>query len=100
VLVTEQVHDTCCALFLPTGITAAKQPPPECRSAPPTRSQLIARAMSDKAVSSGKLTAAQVAQFVSTPWREPLLHLQPPKRWAACSADGSPHAAAATHRPV
>ncbi len=32
--------------------------------APPTRSQLIGQAMSDKAVSSGKVTAAQVAQLV------------------------------------
>jgi hypothetical protein len=30
----------------------------------PTRSQLIAQAMSEKAVTSGKVTAAQVAQFV------------------------------------
>ena len=32
--------------------------------AAPTRSQLIAQAMSEKAVTSGKVTAAQVAQFV------------------------------------
>ena len=33
-------------------------------AAPPTRSQRIAQAMSDKAVTSGKVTAAEVAQMV------------------------------------
>ena len=66
-LVTEQVHaHLLCPFFVPTGIhRSERNRPPEMHdAAPPTRSQLIARAMSDKAVSSGKLTAAQVAQFV------------------------------------
>ena len=52
----------------------------------PTKSQLIGQAMSDKAVGSGKVTAAQVAQFVFDAVREqPLLHLQPPaRRWPGC----------------
>ncbi len=36
----------------------------------PTTSQLVAQAMSDKAVSSGKVTAAQVAQAVFDAVRE------------------------------
>ena len=66
-LVTERVHaHLLCPFFVPTGIhRSERNRPPEMQdAAPPTRSQLIARAMSDKAVSSGKLTAAQVAQFV------------------------------------
>jgi len=66
-LVTEQVHaHLLCPFFVPTGIHRSERnrPPEMQEAAPPTRSQLIARAMSDKAVSSGKLTAAQVAQFV------------------------------------
>ena len=67
VLVTEQVHaHLLCPYFVPTGIhRSERNRPPEMQdAAAPTRSQLIARAMSDKAVTSGKLTAAQVAQFV------------------------------------
>jgi len=66
-LITEQVHaHLLCPFFVPTGIhRSERNRPPEMQdAAAPTRSQLIARAMSDKAVSSGKLTAAQVAQFV------------------------------------
>jgi NAD(P)-dependent dehydrogenase (short-subunit alcohol dehydrogenase family) len=66
-LVTGQVHaHLLCPFFVPTGIhRSERNRPPEMQdAAPPTRSQLIAKAMSDKAVSSGKLTAAQVAQSV------------------------------------
>ncbi len=65
-LVTEQVHaHLLCPFFVPTGIhQSARNRPPEMPAAPPTRSQLIAQAMSDKAVSSGKVSAAQVAQWV------------------------------------
>ena len=66
-LITEQVHaHLLCPFFVPTGIhRSERNRPPEMQdAAAPTRSQLIARAMSDKAVTSGKLTAAQVAQFV------------------------------------
>ena len=67
-LVTEQVHaHVLCPFFVPTGITRSERNRPAEMSdanARPTRSQLIGQAMSDKAVSSGKVSAAQVAQFV------------------------------------
>jgi len=67
-LVSEQVHAHLLSpFFVPTGIhKSERNRPAEFAEgdAKPTRSQLIAQAMSDKAVSSGKLTAAQVAQFV------------------------------------
>ena len=67
-LVTEQVHaHVLCPFFVPTGIHASHRNRPAELSdagAGPTRSQLIAQAMSEKAVTSGKVSAAQVAQFV------------------------------------
>jgi len=65
-LVTEQVHaHVLCPFFVPTGIhKSERNRPVDMAAAKPTRSQLIAQAMSDKAVSSGKISAAQVAQFV------------------------------------
>jgi len=65
-LVTEQVHaHVLCPFFVPTGIhRSERNRPVDLPAAQATRSQLIAQAMSDKAVSSGKVTAAQVAQFV------------------------------------
>jgi NAD(P)-dependent dehydrogenase (short-subunit alcohol dehydrogenase family) len=66
-LVTEQISaSVLCPFFVPTGITHSdRNRPAEMRNdAKPTKSQLIGQAMSDKAVSSGKVTAAQVAQFV------------------------------------
>lgn len=65
-LVTDQVHaHVLCPFFVPTGIhRSERNRPADLPAARPTRSQLIAQAMSDKAVSSGKVTAAQVAQFV------------------------------------
>ena len=66
-LVSDQV--TCsvlCPYFVPTGIhNSQRNRPAEMREAArPTRSQLIAQAMTGKAVDSGKVSAAQVAQFV------------------------------------
>lgn len=67
-LVTEQVHaHVLCPYFVPTGIHRSERNRPADmtdQASKPTRSQLIAQAMSDKAVTSGKLTAAQVAQYV------------------------------------
>jgi short-subunit dehydrogenase len=65
-LVTDRVHaSVLCPYFVPTRITSSERNrPAELAPEPPTRSQLVARAMSDKAVSSGKVTAAMVAQFV------------------------------------
>ncbi|MBE2261897.1 MAG: SDR family oxidoreductase [Burkholderiaceae bacterium] len=65
-LVTDQVHaSVLCPYFVPTGISQSHRNRPEgMASEKPTRSQLIGQAMSDKAVGSGKITAAQVAQLV------------------------------------
>ena len=65
-LVTEQVHaHVLCPFFVPTGIhKSERNRPADMPAAAPTRSQLIAQAMSDKAVSSGKVTAAEVVQNV------------------------------------
>jgi len=65
-LVTEQIHcSVLCPYFVPTGITKSHRNRPEdlANTAPPTKSQLVAQAMSDKAVSSGKVTAEQVGQM-------------------------------------
>ena len=66
-LVTDQIGaSVLCPFFVPTGITQSARNRPEALrdAAKPTRSQLIGQAMVDKAVGSGKVTAAQVAQFV------------------------------------
>ena len=66
-LVSTQVHaHVLCPYFVPTGIhQSERNRPAEFQStAQPTRSQLIAQAMSDQAVTRGKLSAAQVAQYV------------------------------------
>ena len=66
-LVTEQVRaHVLCPYFVPTGIHRSERNRPSDmqQQGAPTKSQLIAAAMSEKAVTSGKVTAAQVAQFV------------------------------------
>ncbi len=65
-LVTDQVRaSVLCPFFVPTGINQSERNrPSSLGGARPTRSQLISQAMSDKAVSSGKVTAAEVAQKV------------------------------------
>ncbi|MDP1646693.1 MAG: SDR family oxidoreductase [Rubrivivax sp.] len=67
-LVSERVHaHVLCPYFVPTGITRSdRNRPPEMADATagPTRSQAIQQAMIDQAVSKGRVTAAQVAQFV------------------------------------
>ena len=59
-LVTDQVGaSVLCPFFVPTGIHQSERNRPGTLSAgKPTRSQLIGQAMSDKAVSSGKVSAA------------------------------------------
>jgi NAD(P)-dependent dehydrogenase (short-subunit alcohol dehydrogenase family) len=66
-LVTDQVHaHVLCPYFVPTGIHDSERNRPlefqAVRTATP--SQLIAKAMVDQAVTRGRMTAAQVAQFV------------------------------------
>ena len=66
-LVTEQISaSVLCPVFVPTGITKSdrNRPGEYANDGKPTKSQLIGQAMSDKAVGSGKVSAAQVAQFV------------------------------------
>lgn len=66
-LVTDQISaSVLCPFFVPTGISQSHRNRPDDlkAQAKPTQSQLIGQAMSDKAVSSGKVTAAEVAQMV------------------------------------
>ena len=65
-LVTDQVSaSVLCPFFVPTGISQSHRNRPfEAQPVPPTQSQLIGQAMSDKAVGSGKVSAADVAQKV------------------------------------
>lgn len=65
-LVSDQIGaSVLCPYFVPTGISQShRNRPAELPAEKPTRSQLIGQAMSDKAVSSGKVTAAEVAQKV------------------------------------
>jgi NAD(P)-dependent dehydrogenase (short-subunit alcohol dehydrogenase family)/Flp pilus assembly pilin Flp len=81
-LVTDQVSaSVLCPYFVPTGISQShRNKPAALADEKPTQSQLIGQAMSDKAVSSGKITAAQVAEMVFHAMRaRPVLHLQPPQ---------------------
>jgi NAD(P)-dependent dehydrogenase (short-subunit alcohol dehydrogenase family) len=65
-LVTDRVSaSVLCPFFVPTGISASERNrPADLPAVPETASQRIGRAMTDKAVGSGKVTAADVAQKV------------------------------------
>ncbi len=65
-LVTDQISaSVLCPFFVPTGISQShRNRPGDLPADKPTKSQLIGQAMSDKAVGSGKVTAAEVAQKV------------------------------------
>jgi NAD(P)-dependent dehydrogenase (short-subunit alcohol dehydrogenase family) len=67
-LVTDQISaSVLCPFFVPTGISQSHRNKPSSMhesNGKPTKSQLIGQAMSDKAVSSGKISAAEVAQKV------------------------------------
>lgn len=67
-LVTEQVHaHVLCPYFVPTGIIHSERARPgEMRDADEvlTPSQKVAKILGEKAVASGKVSAAEVAQFV------------------------------------
>ena len=65
-LVTDRITaSVLCPYFVPTGISQShRNRPADAAAHTPTQSQLIAQVMSDKAVSSGKVTAATVAQQV------------------------------------
>ena len=65
-LVTDQISAAVlCPFFVPTGISQShRNRPPSEVSVRATRSQLMGQAMSDKAVSSGKVSAEEVARLV------------------------------------
>jgi len=65
-LVTDQIGaSVLCPFFVPTAIGESQRNRPEAlAAAQPTRSQLIGRAMNDRAVGSGKVSAADVARYV------------------------------------
>ena len=65
-LVTDQIGaSVLCPFFVATGISQShRNRPLELRGTKPTKSQLIGQAMSTKAVNSGKVSAADVAQLV------------------------------------
>ena len=65
-LVTDQISaSVLCPFFVPTGISQShRNRPADATPVKPTRSQLIGQAMSDKAVGSGRVSAADVAQKV------------------------------------
>ena len=65
-LVTEQIGaSVLCPFFVPTGISHShRNRPLDMGGSKPTQSQLIGQAMSTKAVGSGKVSAADVAQLV------------------------------------
>jgi NAD(P)-dependent dehydrogenase (short-subunit alcohol dehydrogenase family) len=65
-LVSDQVSaSVLCPYFVPTGISQShRNRPTELAAEKPTASQLIGQAQSDKAVGSGKVSAADVAQKV------------------------------------
>jgi NAD(P)-dependent dehydrogenase (short-subunit alcohol dehydrogenase family) len=73
-LVTERVHaHVLCPFFVATGIHESHRNRPQDLhdpSARPTKSQLIAQANSEKAVTSGKVSAADVAGYVFDALRE------------------------------
>jgi len=65
-LVTDQIGaSVLCPFFVPTAIGESQRNRPQALApSEPTRSQLIGRAMNDRAVGSGKVSAADVARFV------------------------------------
>nr|HET7859892.1 SDR family oxidoreductase [Caldimonas sp.] len=65
-LVTDQIGaSVLCPFFVPTAIGESQRNRPQSLAAgEPTKSQLIGRAMNDRAVGSGKVSAADVARFV------------------------------------
>jgi len=72
-LVTDQIHcSVLCPYFVPTGIIHSEKLRPSDMSEgnKPTKSQLIAKALGEKAVTSGKLTAADIAKMVMDAVRE------------------------------
>jgi NAD(P)-dependent dehydrogenase (short-subunit alcohol dehydrogenase family) len=102
-LVTDQVGaSVLCPYFVPTGISQShRNRPGDLPPAKPTSSQLIGQAMSDKAVSSGKITAAEVAQKVfDAIAADSSTCSATPRHWATCAAAWRRSSSAQPARPV
>lgn len=72
-LVTDSIGaSVLCPFFVPTGIFESERNRPDAlrSEAKPTASQLIGKAMGERAISRGKVSAAMVAQFVFDAMRE------------------------------
>lgn len=70
-LVTDQIGaSVLCPYFVPTGISKSERNKPQDAQGSLTKSQQLGRIMGDKAVSSGKVSAAEVAQKVFDAMRE------------------------------
>lgn len=71
-LVTDQISaSVLCPYFVPTGIhQSERNRPAGMAPAQPTRSQLISQAMAQKAITSGKVSAAEIARKVMDAVRE------------------------------
>lgn len=72
-LVSDQLHcSVLCPFYVPTGISQSQRnrPPEFGNASPPTRSQRVAQAMIEKAVGSGKVSAADVARLTFEAVRE------------------------------
>ncbi len=67
-LLTDKISaSVLCPFFVPTGISHShRNRPAELKGEKPTKSQLIGQAQSDKAVGSGRVSAAEVAHNVFT----------------------------------
>ncbi len=76
-LVTDQIGcSVLCPYFISTGINQSQRNRPgELAADKPTQSMLIGQAMSDKAVGSGKVTAAAMAQSVFDAVRSNTFHI-------------------------
>jgi short-subunit dehydrogenase len=64
-LVTERIRcSVLCPYFVPTGIMASERnrPAAMAEDRPPTAAQRVGKAMGEKAVTSARITAAQIAQ--------------------------------------
>lgn len=72
-LVTDQVHcSALCPYFVPTAFSQSRRNRPAefANAETPTRSQLVAQAMSDKSVSSAKIGAEEIARMTFDAVRE------------------------------
>jgi NAD(P)-dependent dehydrogenase (short-subunit alcohol dehydrogenase family) len=70
-LVTDQISaSVLCPYFVPTGISKSERNKPQEAQGAVTKSQQLGRIMGEKAVSSGKVSAAEVAQKVFDAMRE------------------------------